>query len=190
MKRPDKVRRGDAIRTSQFEQRDEATRQLQGLRVVPPLRMNQSNGCTLLSIGALPSRDPAGFWAKITAYDFLLYPNALGKPIRYRYSWEEVEKTLPGYHIDAWTPVSGGRVGDYNEDTRGYNTVENMNYDDVNSQPANYFGNGVAQAQVTGNYRLAPAPVGVVLWMREVDVAGATEYVFTYENAIGGICNL
>lgn len=130
-----------------------------------------------------PGTEGAGgspwFYARITDSAAV---NATTDPNRFTYSWTEVAKTVAGYGASAWTAKTGGRTGVKTAATAARNTIEAYN------ATTGTLGNGVAIANLSGTFKIKPAPANAVVQMFPVTVAGATEYWFTYENAIDGAC--
>ncbi len=114
------------------------------------------------------SSSSSDFYARLTA------TSQDGTNKRWRYGFTEVTKTTAGY--GGWTDKSGGTVGS------GYNLIE-----DQNSVSGTY-GNGVNASNLTGTFSIKPAPTGLRVKMSIVSVGGASEYWFSYENAIDGGC--
>jgi hypothetical protein len=122
-----------------------------------------------------------GFWASITA-------NSADGTNRWKYAFSEVYKSTAGY--GGWATLGGGRSGTTSTNP-ARNTIEDMN----TGADAHVEGNGVDPANLdpaaTGSdtFALMPCTSGNVVWMREVDRAGTTEYWFSYENGVDGDCS-
>ena len=117
-----------------------------------------------------------GFWARLTS-------SAADGTNRYKYAFSEVYKSSAGY--GGWATLSGGRSGTTSTDP-ARNTIEDGN------SGSGTLGNGVAVSSLdTGDYTftLQSAPDDVIVWVREVDQGGTTEYWFQYENGIDGSCD-
>ena len=136
----------------------------------------------LVRVGPLTSKV---FWAKITGNAEAESP----AQNRWKYAWTEVEKTAVGY--DGWATLSGGRSGTTSVDP-AYNLVEDMN----TGADAHVEGNGVDPAHLdTADYTFAimPCTSGVPVRMHEVVFTVGettyTEYWFSYENGVDGVCD-
>ena len=124
----------------------------------------------VVRIGPKPP-EPGGFWAKLTG-------SSADGTNRWSYSFVEVYKATAGY--GGWATKSGGKSG------TALNTIEDGN------SGSGTLGNGVAVSSLdTGDYTftLQPVPDDVIVWVREVDQGGTTEYWFQYENGIDGSCD-
>lgn len=93
---------------------------------------------------------------------------------KWTYEFVEVEKTGTGY--GGWGTKSGGVTG------TAFNRVE------VPNSNAGVQGNGVELSNLPPGFSIQPAAVGIVIVLTPVDVAGNTEYWFSYENAVDGDC--
>jgi len=124
----------------------------------------------VVRIGAKPP-EPEGFWAQLTG-------SSADGTNRWSYSFTEVYKAIAGY--GGWATKSGGRSG------TARNSIEDGN------SGSGTLGNGVAVSSLdTDDYTftLQPAPDDVIVWVREVDQGGTTEYWFRYENGVDGSCD-
>ena len=132
-----------------------------------------------------------GFWAKTLDN---AEADAPAKN-RWKYGWEEVEKTVVGYPatpgtVSNWTTVSGGRSGTTSTDP-AYNALENMN----NATDEHIEGNGVDPENITalGTFAMMPCTTDNPVWIHLVTftVGGTTytEYWFDgYPNGVDGTC--
>jgi len=112
-----------------------------------------------------------GFWAQLTG-------SSADGTNRWSYSFVEVYKATAGY--GGWASLSGGRSG------TARNTIEDGN------SGSGTLGNGVAVSNLdTDDYTftLQPVPGDVIVWVREVNQGGTTEYWFQYENGVDGSCD-
>ena len=113
-----------------------------------------------------------GFWASITG-------NATDGTNRWKYAFSEVYKSSAGY--GGWATLSGGRSGTTSTNS-ARNTIEDMN----TGADSHVEGNGVDPANLdpagTGSdtFSMMPCTSGNVVWIREVDRGGTTEYWFSY----------
>lgn len=122
-----------------------------------------------------PSETGAGFiYAKITG------STQDGSNKRWKYSWEQVEKTAVGY--GGWTTKSGGLSGTQN----AFNHIENMN------SSSGGYGNGVSSTNLVGTIDIKAVPNNAIVSLELVRflVSGTPtkEYWFRYENGVDGAC--
>ncbi len=127
------------------------------------------------------ANEPAipGFWAEITD-SFADGAN------RWNYSFKELFKNTAGY--GGWGDRAGGRTGTKDTATAARNTIEDMNTD----TPGTELGCGVAVDSLdTGDwtFTLSPAANGLIVWITEVNKADVTEYWFSHDNGVDGVCD-
>lgn len=178
MKQLKRIRKGDEFNPDQVNQLIDAIEELRKVKYAGGLESKwTSTGLKVWSTGrGEPGAPDTGFWARITGHQV---QNA-GPFFRWKYTFREVQKTALGYA--GWTIKSDGIDDD------AYNSIE---YKNDGTDP---LGNGVATghlAQIDGSYAVQPAPTGVIVYMRPVEVDGqsVTEYWFQYENGVDGVCN-
>jgi hypothetical protein len=113
------------------------------------------------------------FWGRITA-------SLADGANRWRYSFVEVEKTVPGY--GGWSQKSGGHIGAVN----ARNSIEDMN------SASGVQGNGVNVANLDTDrytFTIRPCPSNCIVRMHEVRFGSTTEYWFAYANGVDGSCD-
>lgn len=110
-----------------------------------------------------------GTWIKITGH------TSIGDN-RWSYSWTEQKCVLNGQ----WTDKPGGKTS-VSEDILAFNTVES------NNGPTGIMGNSIDLAWLSEGFTILPVQGSpVVRAFKVTNCDGDPEYVFSYENAVGG----
>jgi hypothetical protein len=170
-----RVNRGDKPKADDINQFVDAIEELRKLTVGAGLELHRSSMGTTISL--LPSKVQAGyFWAKITGH-------VADGTNRWKYTWEEVEKTKAGYTAGAWTKVEGGKEG-----TAG-NGLQARNLSEVINLATGMLGNGVNTSSLVGTFAVIPCPTGNPVLMQTIKLPDNTiEYFFDHQNGIDGAC--
>jgi hypothetical protein len=175
MKTLRRVNRGDKPKADDINQFVDAIEEIRRLTVGAGLELHRSSMGTTISIKQ--AKPQAGyFWAKIAGST----PDGAN---RWKYTWEEVEKTKAGYTALAWTKIEGGKEG----------TAENGNYarnlSEVINLESGLLGNGVNTSSLVGTFKVIACPTGNPVLMQSIKLPdNTTEYWFDHQNGIDGNC--